>query len=74
MTPVKGGGFHRDKSTVAQWIPEPFDLRAGNPFEYSQCTISSLSQTEVFEAGIRTCDGDRCVVCGQSQQRILDYH
>lgn len=69
MTPVKGG----DKSEVAQWIPEPFNLREGNPFEYSQHTISSASGTEAFEAGIQTRDGDFCVVCGQSQLRILNY-
>ena len=73
MTPVKGGGFHRDKSTVAQWIPEPFNLLEGNPFDYSQHSISSVSQTEVFEAGIRTRDGDHCVVCGRTEQGILDY-
>ena len=73
MTPVKGGGFHRDKSTVAQWIPEPFNLLEGNPFDYSQHTISSISEMEVFEAGIRTRDGDRCVVCGRTEQGILDY-
>ena len=58
---------------VAQWIPEPFNLLEGNPFEYSQHTISSISGTEAFESGIKTRDRHLCVVCGHSQQRGLNY-
>ncbi|KAM6491096.1 hypothetical protein JOM56_013335, partial [Amanita muscaria] len=42
----------------------------GNPFRYSQHTISSISGTEAFETPR---DRDLCVVCGHSQRRGLDY-
>jgi len=32
-------------SEVVQWIPEPFNLLEGNPFEYSEHAISSISGT-----------------------------
>ncbi|EDR10415.1 uncharacterized protein LACBIDRAFT_325432 [Laccaria bicolor S238N-H82] len=74
MAPVKRQAPHRDKSpAVAQWIPKPFNLLEGNPFEYSQHDISSVSGTEAFETSIQTRDGGRCVVCGCSERRALDY-
>ncbi|KIJ99682.1 hypothetical protein K443DRAFT_101787 [Laccaria amethystina LaAM-08-1] len=59
--------------SVTQWIPEAFNLREGNPFEYSEHTISSISGTEAFESAIKTRDRALCVVCGRSQRRVLDY-
>jgi hypothetical protein len=55
------------------WTPNPFNLSDSNPFEYSEHTISSTSGTDAFETGIQTRDADRCVVCGFSQMRGLDY-
>jgi len=61
-------------SEVLEWIPEPFNLLlGGNPFEYSEDAISSISGTEAFETGIKTRDRNFCVVCGYSQRRALDY-
>ena len=59
--------------SVAQRIPEPFNLLEGNPFEYSQHTISSISGTEAFETAIKTRDGNTCVVCGFSHRQGLRY-
>ncbi len=46
------------------WTPNPFNLLNGNPFEYSDHVISSISRTEAFETGIKTRDAENCVVCG----------
>ncbi|KAF8349528.1 hypothetical protein F5887DRAFT_914458 [Amanita rubescens] len=58
---------------MAQWIPQPFNLLEGNPFEYSEHAISSISGTEAFEKGIKIRDRHLCVVCGYSQLRALNY-
>ena len=58
---------------MAQWTPEPFNLRQGNPFEYSEYAISSISGTEAFETGIKIRDRRLCVVCGLSQRQALHY-
>ena len=58
---------------MAQWTPEPFDLRQGNPFEYSEHAISSTSGTGAFETSIKIRDGRLCVVCGLSQRQALHY-
>ena len=58
---------------MSQWIPVPFNLLEGNPFEYSEHTISSISGTEAFETGIRTRDNHFCVVCGYDLQPSLNY-
>ena len=51
----------------ALWIPELFNLRKGNPSEYSQHTISTISGTEAFKIGIKTWDRHHIfVVCGHS--------
>ena len=55
------------------WIPNPFNLLNGHPFEYSEHTISSVSGTEAFETGIKTRDANRCVVCGISGPGTLNY-
>ena len=57
----------------SEWIPEPFNLLEGNPFEYSEHAISSISGTEAFETAIKTRDRNSCVVCGHSQRRALNY-
>jgi hypothetical protein len=55
------------------WIPTPFNLLDGNPFEYSEHAISSISSTEAFQTGIEKRDIERCVVCGQSEPVLLNH-
>jgi len=55
------------------WIPTPFNLLDGNPFEYSDHAISSISGTEAFETGIKARDSNLCIVCGHSERRNLNY-
>src|SRR5258708_38400501 len=49
-------------SSRMSWTPSPFKLLNGNPFEYSDHTIPSISGTEAFETGIKTRDAEKCVV------------
>jgi hypothetical protein len=55
------------------WTPNLFNLLNGNPFEYSEHTISSVSGTEAFKTGIKMQDANFCVVCGLSQPQALTY-
>jgi hypothetical protein len=52
---VLGNGFHTrkllsttTKPDMSEWIPAPLNLLDGNPFEYSEHAISSVSGTEAF--------------------------
>ncbi|KAF8335494.1 uncharacterized protein EI90DRAFT_337948 [Cantharellus anzutake] len=56
-----------------EWTPSPFNLLDGNPFQYSDHTISTISGTEAFKSGIQTRGADLCVICGFSQPRSLYY-
>src|SRR5258708_14392026 len=60
-------------SSRMSWTPSPFKLLNGNPFEYSDHTIPSISGTEAFETGIKTRDAEKCVVCGLQGQRVLKF-
>ena len=58
---------------MSEWIPAAFNLLDGNPFEYSEHTISSISGTEAFRTGIDARDGDSCIICGISGRGALNY-
>jgi len=55
-----------------EWIPAPFNLLDGNPFEYSEHAISSISGTEAFRTGIEARDGNSCIVCGVGGRGALN--
>ncbi|KAK2461027.1 hypothetical protein APHAL10511_006968 [Amanita phalloides] len=55
------------------WIPNPFNLLAGPPFQYSDHTISSISGTEAFETGISLRDANSCVVEGDTWEEMRDH-
>ncbi|KAF8331362.1 uncharacterized protein EI90DRAFT_3145612 [Cantharellus anzutake] len=56
-----------------EWIPAPFSLLDGNPFQYSDHAISTLSATETFNRGIQIRDADLCVICGLAEPPALRY-
>jgi hypothetical protein len=49
------------------------NLRLGNPFTYTERAISEISATEAFNTGINERDGHQCVVCGQSDEVVLQH-
>ena len=57
----------------SQWIPRRLDLLRGNPFQYSEHSVSVISATEAFQTGIGARDGQRCVVCGASSRQSLEH-
>ena len=59
--------------SAERWTPLPFDLRLGTPFTYSDHTISQISDTEAFETRINLRDDDKCIVCGDFGQGIIQH-
>ena len=56
---------------MSEWVPQPFNLLLdGNPFQYSDHAISSISGTEAFETGIKRRDRNQCVICGREGARF----
>src|SRR6266446_8019128 len=74
MTRVFPNHWSKPRFCHMPFTPIPFNLPVdGNPFEYSTHALSSISGTEAFETGIKTRDSDKCIVCGFSKRRGLNY-